>query len=165
MNPPDTSHMTVLRGDGTWPWNAYVDGADIVVVNARATCFGGGNDPQDNGETASGLSTKMNPAYVGCALPMAYTGASKALRAALGGSPIPKIPWRTPIEIICAATGKMVTAKLIDLGPAKRTGNAIDLTVAAARYFNPHATAMSFELRCHFRIPGGAQYLTPSRAQ
>jgi len=160
----DTSTMTILRGDGTWPWSAWIDGDDIVVVNARGTCFGGGNDPQDNGETASGLSTKMNPAFVGCALPMIYTGTGKSLLVALGGSPIPKIPWRWPVEITEDLTGKCITAKVIDLGPAKKTGNAIDLTIAAARQFNPHATANNFAIRCHYRIRGAAKFATKGRA-
>jgi len=156
--PPDTSGLTVLRGDGSWPWNAYIDGDDIIVVNARATCFGGGNDPQDNGETASGLSTKMNPSFVGCALPMIYTGTGKAFLAALGGSPIPRIPWRSQVIITETATAKSIITKVIDLGPGKRTGNAIDLTVAAAKLFNPHATSSSFELACHYRILDAARY-------
>ena len=60
MIPPiDTSHMSILRGDGTWPWSAWIDGADIVVLNAKTTAFGGANDEGDNGETASGLSTRI----------------------------------------------------------------------------------------------------------
>ena len=154
----DTSKMTILRGDGSWPWNAWIDGNDIVVVNARCTAFGGANDPQDNGETASGLSTKMNPSFVGCALPMNYEGTGKALLAALGGSPIPKIPWRCQVVVTEVATGKQITAKVIDLGPAKKTGNALDLTVAAARLFNPRATSSNFSMMCHCRILDGAKY-------
>ncbi len=160
----DTSEMTVLRGDGTWPWQAFVDGDDIVVIAARGTCFGGDSDPQDNGGTASGINTKHNPDIVGCALPLVYTGPGKALQAALGGSPLPKIPWRTPVEITEAATGKVITAILIDLGPAKKTGNAIDLTIAAARLFNPHASATNFEVACHYRIRGAAKFATKGSA-
>ena len=157
-NPIDTSAMRVLRGDGTWPWNAFVDGDDIVVIAARATCFGGASDPQDDGETASGISTKLNPQLAACALPMIYTGLSKALLKALGGSPIPKVPWKTKVLVTEAATGKSIPFPVIDLGPAKKTGNAIDLTIAAARCFNPHATASSFEMICHYRILGGAKF-------
>ena len=160
----DTSSMTILRGDGSWPWSAWIDGADIVVVNARATCFGGSDDPQDSGETASGISTKHNPLLVACALPLIYTGTGKGLIAALGGSPLPKIPWRTPVQVSDAATGKTLTAILIDLGPAKKTGNAIDLTIAAARFFNPHASATNFEMICHYRIAGAAKYATKGTA-
>ncbi len=156
----DTSNMTILRGDGTWPWHAWLDGPDIVVVNVRGTAFGGANDDGDSGETASGLSTRMNPNFVGCALPMAYTGTSASLKAALGGSPIPRIPWRTPVEITSIATGKTILAQVIDLGPGKRTGNAIDLTVAAARLFISNSTANNFALACHYRIRNAAKYLT-----
>ena len=154
----DTSGMTILRGDGTWTWNAYIDGEDILVLNARATAFGGANDPQDNGETASGLSTKMNPNFLGCALPMIYTGSVKNLLAALGGSPIPKIPWRSQVIVTEECTGKQAIVKVIDLGPGKRTGNAIDLTVASARIFNPNATSSNFSMMCHYRILDAAKY-------
>lgn len=152
------SNLTLLRGDGSWPWSARVDGDDIIVTDVIATCFGGSNDPQDNGETASGISTKGNPTLKACALPMIYTGNSAALRKALGGSPIPKLPWKTMVEII--ANGKRLTVPVIDLGPAKKTGNAIDLTLAAARFFDGNATASNFEIECSYRILGGAKYLT-----
>lgn len=148
----------ILRGDGSWSFNAHVDGNDILVIGVRGTCFGGANDPQDSGETASGISTKNNPTLKACALPMIYTGPNNALKAALGGSPIPKVPWGTKVEIM--ANGKRLIVPVIDLGPAKKTGNAIDLTVAAARFFNGRASATNFELECSYRIIGGAQFLT-----
>jgi len=154
----DTSDNIILRGDGSWPWNAFIDGDDITVVGCRGTCFGGGNDPQDDGSTASGVSTKLDPGIVGCALPLAYTGSSPALLKALGGSPIPKVPWKTQVEVTRLSDGKKVTVELIDLGPAKYTGNAIDLTIAAARLFDPHASASNFELQCSYRILGAAKY-------
>jgi hypothetical protein len=154
----DTSNLQILRGDGSWPWHAHVDGDDIVVIGARATCFGGGNDAMDNGETASGISTKDHPELKACSLPMAYDGTSKALIKALGGSPIPKLPWKTMVEITIP-TGPKLTVPVIDMGPAKWTGNALDLTLAAAKFFNPKATANRFELACDFRILGGAKFL------
>ena len=158
--PPmsDTSDLNILRGDGSWPWSAHVDGDDILVIGVTDTCFGGSNDPMDSGETASGISTRDNPTLKACALPMIYSGSNKALRRALGGSPIPKLPWQTKVEII--ADGKHLIVPVIDLGPAKRTGDAIDLTVAAARFFNPRATANNFLLHCNYRIIGGAKHLT-----
>ena len=150
--------MTILRGDGSWPWHALVDGDDIIIRDVRATCFGGANDPQDNGETASGISTRLNPDFLGCALPMIYTGKNRALQRALGGSPLPKMPWRT--KVLVTAGDKTVATQLIDLGPAKATGNAIDLTIAAARCFKKQASATNFSLRCNVRIVGGAKYLT-----
>jgi 3D (Asp-Asp-Asp) domain-containing protein len=156
------SDRQALLGDGTWPWPAYVEGDDIVVENVRATCFGGSSDPQDNGDTASGISTKANPALAACALPMRYAGRNAKLRAALGGSPIPKMPWQTKVAITYA--GITITVPVIDLGPAKRTGNAIDLTIAAARRFNPKATARNFAARVSYRILGGAKFAGASRA-
>jgi hypothetical protein len=152
-----TSDLTILRGDGTWPWSAHVDGNDILVIGVTATCFGGSKDPDDSGETASGISTKDNPTLKACALPMIYTGTNKALLKALGGSPLPKVPWNTPVEIM--SNGKRLVVPVIDLGPAKRTGDAIDLTIAAARYFKSNASATNFLLECSYRIIGGAKYL------
>ena len=153
-----SADLQILRGDGSWPWSAHVDGNDIVVIGARATCFGGSNDSQDNGETASGTSTKFNPLMQACSLPMIYTGTSQALLKALGGSPLPRVPWRTLVAV--TANGVTYNFPVIDLGPAKHTGNALDLTIAAARRFNPHATASNFELRCDYRIIGASKFLT-----
>ena len=151
--------LTILRGDGTWPWSAHVDGDDIIVPNARATCFGGGNDPQDDGQTASGVSTKLNPNLAACSLPMIYTGRDPKLIKALGGSPIPRVPWRTLVEVTEVATGRKFAFPVIDIGPGKRTGNALDLTIAAARKFKSAATADCFALVCNYRIIGGAKFL------
>lgn len=151
---------TVLRGDGTWPFTARVDGADVVVDDARITCFGGSNDPQDSGETASGISTRKNPDLAACSLPMdgrMFSGLSKGERAALNGSPIPRVPWKTIVRVTVA--GKNLDVPVIDLGPHKRTGNALDLTIAAARHFNPKASATNFKARGSFRIFGAAKYV------
>ena len=67
MNP--SSIIRILKGS-RYPWTASVIGNDIVVTGQIATWFGGANDPQDDGETASGVSTKANPDFFGCALPM-----------------------------------------------------------------------------------------------
>lgn len=155
-----TQGMRPLRGDGTWPWTAYADGADIVVINARATCFGGSDDPQDSGETASGISTKGNPNLSACSLPMRYDGKKPALIKALGGSPIPKLPYKTTLVEV-KSNGKTIIVPVIDCGPAKYTGNAIDLTIAAARKFRSLASAKNFEMTCDFRIFGAVKYLKP----
>lgn len=147
----------VLTGDGSYPWTAQIDGDDIVVKGARATCFGGGNDPQDDGNTASGISTKAHPDLQACSLPMNYTGPDAATRRALIGSPIPMLPWKTIVRVT-SQDGKTLDVPVIDLGPGKTTGNALDLTIAAARYFNPKATATNFSLVCDYRIIGGAKF-------
>ena len=121
--------VRALTGDGTWGFTAIVDGDDIIVRNAVATWFGGVGDPEDNGETASGVNTKKRPNILGCALPMNF--------GPCAGSPIPKVPWGTQVEITHLATEKTITVPVIDLGPARGTGHAIDLSVAAFQQFAP----------------------------
>lgn len=137
-----------------WAFQVRVQGDDLCVDNCRATCFGGSDDPQDSGQTASGISTKENPNIQAVSLPMDFGDRVANTK----GSPIPRLPWKTMVEV----THEGVTRAfgLIDIGPAKRTGNAIDLTIAAARLFNPKATARNFEMRCSYRIIGGAKFLT-----
>lgn len=169
--PPVAQGNRILMGDGSFPWTAEIDGDDIVIRNARATCFGGSDDPQDDGSTASGISTKANPELQACSLPMNYTGPDGKTRRALIGSPIPMLPWKTMVRITPNAfqhpgtddTPSYIDVPVIDLGPARDTNNQIDLSIAAARCFIPSATASDFELRCEVRILGGAKYaLQPS---
>jgi len=138
-----------LKGDGTWGFVAFVDGDDLVVRHAKATWFGGANDPQDNGETASGISTKRRPEIMGCAIPMNF-GPCK-------GSPIPRVPWGTKVKVTHFESGKMITVPIIDLGPAHGTGNAIDLTPAAFKQFAP---LVKGKVVVDCRISGAAKYLT-----
>lgn len=143
------SEPKTLHGDGTWGFAVLVDGNDLVVRNAKTTWFGGANDPQDNGETASGISTKKRPEVMGCAIPMSF-GPCK-------GSPLPRVPWGTKVEVKHLASGKTITVPVIDLGPARSTGNALDLTPAAFKHFAPLAVG---KFTVDYRIPGGAKYLT-----
>lgn len=148
-------------GDGTWPWTASIDGADVIVTDARATCFGGSGDPQDGGDTASGISTAKHPEIAACSLPMdgrMFKGLSPAEHRALDGSPIPRVPWQTIVRV--THNGQTEDFPVIDLGPGKRTGNALDLTIAAARRFNPKASATNFEMRCDYRVIGAAQFVS-----
>lgn len=149
--------VDVLEGMGL---RVHVIGNDLFMFNVRGTCFGGTNDPQDSGETASGISTKP-PETLGVALPRSYCGSDKATADALCGSPIPaSLPWETPVEITEVGTGKQGIYPFIDLGPnLKTTDNAVDLTVAAAKHFDSSATATNFEIECDVRIIGGAKYL------
>jgi hypothetical protein len=123
-----------------------VDGADLVVRQTVATWFGGANDPEDNGETASGISTIKRPNIQGCALPMNY--------GPCAGSPIPKLPWGTKVEV--THNGKIITVPVIDLGPARDTGHAIDLTVVAFEQFA--ATAVG-KIMVDYRILGATRHL------
>lgn len=158
-----------LRGDGTWPWFATIEGEDIVVSGAKATAFGGDDDPQDSGETASGVHTKGNPGLEGCSLPMRYSGLNEKLLAALGGSPIPRMPFgllpngsTNPtgirVRVTDPANGTSIEVPVIDVGPAKKTGHALDLTVASARRFQAGASARNFSKTLDFRILKGARF-------
>ena len=155
---------TILRGDGSWPWTAWVEGDDILV-RGIATAFGGDDDSEDDGSTASGVNTKGNPGLLGCALPMR----DDALHA-LRGSPIPRMPFGLHPDGVPNPEGAHVVVifnggvtqgpfPVIDLGPAKSTGHVLDLTVAAARLWDLHATADNFEARVTYRILGGAKYI------
>lgn len=135
-----------------------IDGDDLVVRNVRCTCFGGTNDPQDSGDTASGISTK-DPKVLGVALPRRYTGKNRAVLKALKDGIIPsKLPFLLPVQVTDLKTRRTESGPFIDIGPATHTGNYIDLTVALAKKFNPKATATNFEMMCDFRVIGGAKY-------
>jgi len=146
-----TARPTLLKGDGTWGWGAEIDGEDIVIANATASWFGGANDPQDNGETASGISTKGNPDLVGFALPM--DGFPTV--ASTKGSPIPRLPWKTPVTVSLGAIS--VTGPLIDLGPAKSAGHQVDLTQAAFKKFAPLSQGLVHGVTVRIR---GAGYVS-----
>ena len=154
--------MRKLEGDGTWPFSAFIDGDDIVVNDVVITCFGGAFDPQDSGETASGISTR-NPIVSGVALPMDIGDRSPATK----GSPIPRVPWGTPVAV--TINGKTITlgTGVIDIGPAKHASqpgepHALDLTPGAAALFSPgiclRKLAADFEARGSYRIIGGAKF-------
>ena len=99
-------------------WKLYADGADLCCLGI-ATWFGGASDPDDNGETASGLSTSANPDFLGCALPIPTCDATK-------GSPLPVLPYlRTWVKVIGTQT---IYVPLIDVGPALSVDHCIDLT-------------------------------------
>lgn len=150
----------ILKGDGTWGWVVNVEGDDLVIRNAKVTCFGGLEDKVDKvngGNTASGVSTVPDDT-MGCALPRCYTGDEPSLIKALGGSPIPhNLPFHIPVEFTW--NGVTITVPFIDIGPAKRAKDQGDLTRAAARHFKPSATTNNFEITgATIRIKGGAKY-------
>ncbi len=124
-----------LQGAPGWEWLVpRVDGKDLVV-EGRATWWGGPRDSEDPGGTASGIvNTRQNPNFRGCSLAMnGFKNSANTL-----GSPLPRFKWGTLVEVTCAegpAKGDMQTLTLIDLGPAKRTQKAIDLTESAFSRF------------------------------
>jgi hypothetical protein len=149
-----------------WEWlspqtelNPQTNEEDLVVRNARCSWFGGPHDNQDSGETASGkVNTRRQPDFRGCALPMnGFRNSQNTM-----GSPIPRFRWLTPIEVECIEPdlqGRKITVELIDLGPARKTKNAIDLTEPA---FNALGAASSRGLvNVNFRIRSWRQHLEP----
>ena len=144
-----------------WAFTVGTDGPDLLLENVRATCWGGFVDPQDNGETSSGMSTRHRPEPFGVALPVLPNVASTA------GSPLPLLPWGTVVKVMWKATSTNpgsaeFYAPLIDNGPARSTGNAIDLTPRCARLIDPKATASDFEAVVSFRVLGGAAFVKAS---
>jgi N-acetylmuramoyl-L-alanine amidase len=149
---------TLLRGDGSFLFTAVVSGNDIVVSNVTSTWFGGTDDPNDNGRTASGLSTRDNPDLIGCALPMDGAGSPRT-----DGSPIPKLPYlTTKVSVTNRKNGMTLSVQLIDLGPAKppASHHALDLTKAAFQALggNPDDGVM----RVDYTIIGGARHVPGS---
>ena len=141
----------VLKGSA-YPWTATIDGNDIVVSDVHATWFGGSDDPEDDGQTASGVSTALAPNYLGCALPLNYGPCS--------GSPIPRgIPWMTQVKVTNLDNEKQITVALIDLGPSPppRATAAIDLTQAA--FVDLGGDLKDGTMSISYRVIGGAQYV------
>ena len=139
-----------------YPWTAEIVGDDLVVTGQFATWFGGSDDQQDDGSTASGISTKRNPAILGCALPLDY---GRDHDNPCAGSPFPKLPWFTNVEVTNRENGQKLTVKLIDLGPSAppEATAAIDLSQAAF-------VALGGSLRVgripvDYRVIGGAKLL------
>ena len=158
-------------GEG-WSWKAEAIGDDIVVQEAKTTAFGGGNDQGDSGETACGFPTKGHPDLLGCALPLGGYAHSAAEHKALDGTPLPHMefgltskgadrPAGSHVEVIDPKSGVTVILPVIDLGPARATGHALDLTVAAARLFKSNATANNFSMVLNYRLINGALSLPP----
>ena len=160
MTPP--SLIRILKGS-RYPWTASVVGNDIIVTGVVATWFGGANDPQDDGETASGVSTKANPHFFGCALPMdLFPSIPPTLvtrRNPCAGSPLPRFPWFTKVLFTNRENGMQAQGALIDLGPA-----APPKATAAADLTRPLFVALGGNLDVghipvDFTILGGAKPL------
>jgi hypothetical protein len=171
MKPSNPDPSKVV-GDGTWPWFAMINGDDLVLNTVKATAFGGDNDRMDNGRTASGYNTKGHPNLIACSLPMRHDTLFDHERGqyVLRGSPIPSMPFGlypdgtdnphgAHVDIIFPDKRVVFNVPVIDLGPAKWTGNAIDLSIALARKYDPRATANNFEAKVDVRIKGAVRFL------
>jgi hypothetical protein len=171
----------LLIGDGTWPFQAYIDGDDICVDDIVITCFGGWgdgeSDPQDDGRTASGMNTRTQ-SVVGVSIAMdgrMFRSLTPAVHAALDGAPIPRLmnsvgltAWHTPVKVTIDNQTFTPRDGIVDLGPGKQASkngapHALDLTVLAARVFDTKTPiaklASQFERKGSFRIIGGAKLL------
>lgn len=144
----------ILQGDGSFKFVAAVEGTDLVVENVVCTFFGGDDDPQDNGETASGVLTKGHPNLLGCSLPM-----DGFHHPSTNGSPIPKLPWKTPVLVTNLANQKSQSFELIDLGPSKFAAShaALDLTKAAFKALG--GSTNKGTIKVNYRIVGGAKFV------
>jgi len=149
-----------------WSFVVIVEGDDLVVTDTTATWFGGDSDPNDSGETASGYPTRGHPDLIACSLPMDYQGPDAATRKAVGGSPIPMLPWGLDkhgnprpggTQVIVTRGETSLTMPLIDIGPAKWTRKGIDLTIAAFRALG--GTKKHGVLPVSYRVLGGAKHL------
>lgn len=149
MLSPQTNNS--VQPNNGWAFSIRKDGEDLVCDSGMCTFFGGTaeQDPEDNGETASGVSTRKNPDVMGCALPVVPMHSTP-------DSPLPRIPWHT--KVMVTAGDKSIIVPLLDNGPSKSCGHAIDLTRAAWR-----ALGFPFEkgvARVSYRVLGASKYLT-----
>lgn len=155
----------------------WSNGDGDLIVKGTATAFGGDADALDNGQTASGYPTKGHPNLLGVALPMHNVHVwNKDRGYVLAGSPIPAMPFGMRkdghlnlqgafVDVTFPDGSTVFKVPVIDLGPAGWTKKAIDLTVAVARKYSPHATANNFSCPITYRIRGGARYLPSNLIQ
>jgi hypothetical protein len=150
----------ILRGGPGWPWTARVSGSDILIVGS-VTWFGGPDDPNDSGETMSGVDNKRY-GVLGCALPVAWwvssTRDSPFCWGRTSGPTTPGIPWQTPVRVTWK--GKSVEVPLIDNGPSEFAQDCCDLTPYAFDQFGVVRTRNSGTLSgATVRIIGGAKFV------
>ena len=149
------------------PWTFAIDGADLVVRNITATCFGGRFDAGDNGQTESGIKNDGSTTLKQVALPIRSTeSATRCSPLAFKG---PHIPWGTVVKVWREADGeeKAVTAVLTDNGPdvSQYPTHALDMNPPLALFFAP-----GFDLKkianewsgtgFSYRIKGAAKFVT-----
>jgi hypothetical protein len=157
-----------LKKDGI-PWEVQVDGADLVVRNIFATCFGGAYDSGDDGKTESGvMNDGSDPNLMGVALPIRSTeDATKNSPLAFSG---PHIPWKTEVRVWKESAGEQsaVSCILIDNGPdvQRHPSHALDLNPNVvlkyyAPQFDPKKVADEWSAEgFSYRIVGGAKYIS-----
>lgn len=149
-----------------WPFAMRRDGNDLCCDDIIITCFGGGFDRQDNGSTASGVSTRGIGVF-GVSVAMRgedFPHLSQAEHHALDGAPIPRLPWHTLVEITIKGQTYTPEAGIVDLGPGHQAttnpgeAHALDVTPQVGRVFEPRLPlsriSSDFFMRGSFRILG-----------
>lgn len=162
-----------------WPYSVTVDGQDLFVSGYLTTFGDDGTgtilDPQDSGNTASGLNTKYEVLY-GVAIAIdsrLFAGMQQRDPAgykALLNAPWPKVPFKVPGVVKITINGRSIIALngVIDLGPgigASKPGqppHVGDLSLPLAKLFVPTWSSLKiaddFEFIGELRYIGGAQY-------
>ena len=171
MSRINETGQTVLEGDGSFNFEAIVDGNDLVVHRARATAWGGPSDPWDKGRTAAGVDTATHgDTVLGCSLPQSGAGVSACNgspipklrygRVDADGKPIPDTGW-VRVRVFSRKTGQQAECIVIDIGPAKppRANAAIDLTTGTIRALGFAVDPNDFEDIVDFRVFDGATFL------
>lgn len=151
-----------------WPFVMRRVGNDLCCDDIIITCFGGGFDRQDNGSTASGVSTRGAGVF-GVSVAMRgedFPHLSLAEHHALDGAPIPRLPFGTLVEITINGRTYTPAAGIIDLGPGHQATSepdephALDVTPQVGHVFEPGMTlpriSSDFFMRGSFKILGGA---------
>lgn len=149
--------MTRLPADQLrYPVAVYRRGEDIFCPLGVATAFGGPLDRLDDGNTASGISTKRPGGYVGCSLPM------PAARGCIG-TPFPQLPWKTGVLVTLGQ--RTVNLPLIDEGPSGglKSQAIIDITFEGweellGKSLDPHMVN-TLSQRVSFVIPAVGRFL------
>lgn len=148
------------------PWTAEIDGADLVVRNIKATCFGGAFDTGDDGKTESGIMNDGRyPALMGVALPI------RSLEAATKDSPLafpgPHLPWFSTVMVWREQDGEenALATVLIDNGPnvSAYPTHALDCNPNVALHFSPMADPKKLANKwsmdgMSYRVIGGARF-------
>jgi hypothetical protein len=149
-------------------WQIQRQGNDIIVKNVDITCWGGGNDAGDGGQTESGiLNDGSDPNLLGCALPIRSTENATRM-SPLADAQTAHIPWGTTVHFWKGSDeydpANSIDTVLIDNGPdfEKYPNHAGDLTVAAAQFFSPQISiyqiANKFSAILNYRIINAAMY-------
>lgn len=144
-----------------------MDGADLVVRNITATCFGGAFDKGDTGETESRVMNDGSNNILQVALPIRST------ERATVDSPLafkgPHIPWKTQVKVWREKDGEDtgIIGILTDNGPdiSKFPTHALDVNPPFALKFAPYMTLRTVSnlwsaTGMSYRIIDGARWIS-----